>query len=137
MNLEEKRAYAKEELGIAQAMNMKEETLDQRIAEAEQELNPEQPALEIMLTEDDKEFLAKLNFEYEWLASLANQYNFDKFQYMHKFRAFRCFRDGRQLDWIDINDFGLLHRKKELCRIFQKFQPLQKDKQVIKLAWRR
>lgn len=140
MELEEKRQYAKDELGIKQAMNMKEETLDKRIADAvdqEESIEPKEIPIDILLGEKDKEFLAKLEFKYEWLASLANQYNFDRFHYVHKFRAFRCYRGNKLVDWMDLNDFGLLHRKKELTKIMQKFQPLQKNKQVIKLAWRR
>ena len=130
-------------LGITRAANMKEETLLNRIAYLEREPEIEgditkidNPIL-IETTDRDDLFFSRIGLDIEWLYPIANQYNFNRFQYMSKFKAFRCYRDNKQLDWIDVNDLGLLNGGKELCPILLKHQMLNKKKQVIKLNWRR
>jgi len=149
VDIEELRAKGKE-LGITQAINMKEETLRNRISEieinnigaefggiVEEVLCDKQPSVEISLSESDKKFLDNISLETEWLMSLANQYNFNRFHYVHKFRAFRCYRDNKHLDWVSINDLSLDNVKKELIQIIMKHQPLQKNKQIINYPWRK
>jgi hypothetical protein len=58
---------------------------------------------------DEKTYLIGKEFKFEWLHDLAEQYGFDKFEYLHKFRAFRCYREGRHVDWVDINDLSLIN----------------------------
>jgi len=159
MNIEELRVKGKE-LGIKQAMNMKEETLLKRIEVAERapalrEVATKIPLMEkkevkaevdltdklkvvsgVELSELDKIFLKGLNFNSEWLASLANQYDFDKFQYLHKFRAFRCYRGNMHVEWISVNDLSLLNGGRPLCEILLKHTPLSDKRQIIKYNWR-
>ena len=145
MDIEEKRAYAKETLGIKQAMNMKEETLDARITKAESDLKCDEvveeiktPSVKIDITEADKKFFDSIGLELEWLASIANRYNFNRFQYMAKFKAFRCYRDNNHLDWVSVNDLAMLNGKQELTTILLKHQPhSKKEKIIIKLPWSR
>lgn len=154
MELEELRAKGKE-LGITQAANMKESTLLKRIAEKEMaydikeakviddiiaESKPDvvkASKVVVSMTDQEANILKSLGFKNEWLNSIANQYDFDRFQYMHKFRAFRCYKGNNHLDWISINDLSTLNIHKEITHTLLTFQPLQKDKQIIKLAWRK
>ena len=94
------------------------------------------PKIQITITEKDSNFFKSIGFKAEWLASIANQYDFDRFHYVHKFRAFRCYQGNKHLDWISLNDLGLLNIKQELTQTLMKHQPLQKNKQIIKLPWR-
>ena len=96
----------------------------------------EAPYIEIKASEEEKEHLVKIGLKNEWLFSLANQYNFDKFVYAKKFKAFRCYLGNNHRDWITINDLGLLHERKELVRSLINPQFLPKKKQIIKLPWR-
>ena len=97
---------------------------------------PKKPKIEISITEIDSKFFKSIGFKAEWLASIANQYDFNRFHYVAKFKAFRCYRDNKHCDWISVNDLGLINEKRELTEILLKHQPLQKDKRVIKLPWR-
>ncbi len=92
--------------------------------------------LAIDMSAKDLRFLNTIGFKSEWLASIANQYNFDRFQYMYKFKAFRCYQGNNQVDWISVNDLGMINERRNLTIILQKHQPLDKKKQVIKLPWR-
>lgn len=156
MNIEELRIRGKE-LGIKQAVNMKEATLLKRIAEIEVITNPSpdeytnifdeedeaevekpKPSTQIDINETEQRFFDSIGFKVEWLASIANRYNFNRFQYIAKFKAFRCYRDGNHLDWISVNDLGMLNGKGELTQILLKHQNhSKKDKMIIKLAWRK
>ena len=154
MDLEELRAKGKE-LGITQAANMKESTLLKRIAEKETaydikeakviddiiaESKPDvvkASKVVVSMTDQEARILKSIGFKNEWLNSIANQYDFDRFQYMHKFKAFRCYKGNNHLDWISVNDLSTLNIHKEITHTLLTFQPLQKDKQIIKLAWRK
>jgi len=153
VDIEQLRIKGKE-LGIRQAMNMKEETLLKRIAEAEVQ-EPKKDAMEaaiedssreeektlsvdLQIDDSSKSFLATIDFKYEWLDSIANRYNFNRFQYAPKFKAFRCYQDHNQLDWISVNDLAMLNGKQEITKIMLKHQPhTNKSKIIIKLPWRR
>ncbi len=127
------------ELGLKQAMNMKEETIIKKYKELTEGAEPivsAKKSIEVVVTKEDKAFLESVEFDGEWLASIANQYDFNRFVYVHKFKAFRCYQNNNQLDWVSINDLSLINLKKEITHTLLKHQPLQKDKQVIKLPWR-
>lgn len=94
------------------------------------------PKIEVSITKEDSEFFKEIGFEADWLASLANQYAFTRFHYVHKFRAFRCYRELKHVEWISVNDLGMVNEHRELTVISQKHQPLNKKKQIIKLPWR-
>lgn len=75
------------------------ETPDEAIQEPEKEL-------QIIVNKVDLQFFKAIGLKPDWLVGLASKYGFTKFQYMAKFKAFRCFIGEKNLDWIDINDNG-------------------------------
>ena len=85
---------------------------------------------------DHQDHLKKIGCDIDWLAGLNTEYGFDKFEYVHKFRAFRCYRGDKHVDWIDVNDLALLNGKRRLEVIMQKHQPVNPKKAVINLPWR-
>lgn len=91
---------------------------------------------EVEVVCDEKAYLTEKKFKFEWLDSLAEQYAFDKFEYLHKFRAFRCYRENKHLDWIDVNDLSLLNGGRRLDEIRLKHQAVSPKRAVIQYAWR-
>tara|TARA_R110000751_G_scaffold1611_1_gene5933 strand:- start:675 stop:1022 length:348 start_codon:yes stop_codon:yes gene_type:complete len=85
---------------------------------------------------DEKAYLIEKKFKFEWLNSLAEQYGFDKFEYLHKFRAFRCYKEDRHLDWVDINDLSLINGGIRLEEIRLKHQAVSPRRAVIQYPWR-
>jgi len=85
---------------------------------------------------DEKAYLTEKKFKFEWLNSLAAQYGFDKFEYLHKFRAFRCYKQDRHLDWVDINDLSLINGGRRLEEIRLKHQAVSPRRAVIQYPWR-
>lgn len=100
------------------------------------ETEPEEVKLEVIVSEAELSFLTSIGLESEWLEALASEYGFTKFKYMHKFRAFRCFIGDRNVDWISVNDLGLLHGQRMLTEIKIHHQYLSAQKAIIKLPWR-
>ena len=94
----------------------------------------ETPSVEVVC--DERQYLLSRDFKFEWLDLLAAQYGFDKFEYLHKFKAFRCYREGKHLDWIDINDLSLLNGGRRLDEIRLKHQTVSPKRAVIQYAWR-
>ena len=94
----------------------------------------ETPPVEVIC--DEREYLQEKSFKFEWLELLASQYGFDKFEYLHKFRAFRCYRENKHLDWIDVNDLSLLNGGRRLDEIRLKHQAVSPKRAVIQYAWR-
>lgn len=138
-------------LGLKQARNMKKETLIAKIKEIEEnekeveiteikqpEAEDYSPShkVEVVVSSEGAHFLKAVGFDFDWFAPLANQYNLDKFEYIHKFRAFRCYRDGSHIDWIDVNEMALLNGKRRLCEILLKHQRVSSKRSVINLPWR-
>tara|TARA_R110000823_G_scaffold86871_3_gene193966 strand:+ start:1146 stop:1445 length:300 start_codon:yes stop_codon:yes gene_type:complete len=89
---------------------------------------------EVVCTE--KAYLGEKKFKFEWLQSLAERYGFDKFEYLHKFRAFRCYRENKHLDWIDINNLSLINGGRRLEEIRLKHQVVSPTRAVIQYPWR-
>ena len=85
---------------------------------------------------DQNAHLDSIGFEMDWLGNLASQYDFDKFEYLHKFRAFRCYKAGQHVDWIDVNDIALLNGKRRLEEIRLRHQPLSSKRAIIQYPWR-
>ena len=85
---------------------------------------------------DRKDHLEEIGFDLEWLGKLSEQYNLNKFEYLHKFRAFRCYKAGQHVDWIDVNDVALLNGKRRLEEIKLRHQPVSPKRAVIKFPWR-
>ena len=94
----------------------------------------ETPSVEVVC--DERQYLLSRDFKFEWLDLLSAQYGFDKFEYLHKFRAFRCYREGKHLDWIDVNDLSLLNGGRRLDEILLKHQAVSPKRAVIQYAWR-
>ena len=97
---------------------------------------PKKEALSVEVVCDERQYLLSRDFKFEWLDLLAAQYGFDKFEYLHKFKAFRCYRQGKHLDWIDINDLSLLNGGRRLDEILLKHQAVSPKRAVIQYAWR-
>jgi hypothetical protein len=95
---------------------------------------PPKPKYDVVC--DHKEYLTALNFDFAWLESLHKDYGFDLFQYIHKFRAFRCYNNEKHVDWIDINDLALLNGKRRLEEIRLKHQAVSPKRAVIQYPWR-
>jgi hypothetical protein len=91
----------------------------------------------LLIGDDDRRHLDAMGFDFAWLDGLSLQYGFDQFQYMHKFRAFRCYRDGKHLEWIDVNELALLNGKRELTQILLRHQQVDKSRRIIDLPWRK
>ena len=91
---------------------------------------------EVEILCDEKAYLTEKKFKFEWLNSLAEQYGFEKFEYLHKFRAFRCYSDGKHVDWIDINDLSLINGGRRLEEIRLKHQAVSPKRAVIQYPWR-
>ena len=88
-----------------------------------------QPKYEVVC--DHKDWLTNSNFRFEWLDKLNTDYGFDKFQYLHKFRAFRCYKEEQHLDWIDVNDLALLNGERRIMEILLKHQQVSPKRAVI------
>ena len=56
-----------------------------------------------------REWLESQGFKFEWLDKLNADYGFDKFEYIPKFKAFRCYKEEQHLDWADVNDVAMLN----------------------------
>jgi hypothetical protein len=94
------------------------------------------PAAKYEVVCDEREFLETKGFKFEWLDLLHERYQFDKFQYIHKFRAFRCYKGDKHLDWIDINDLALLNGSRRIAEILLKHQQVSPKRAVIQYPWR-
>ena len=92
------------------------------------------PSYEVVC--DERGFLEAKGFDFSWLDMLHADYGFDTFQYIHKFRAFRCYKEGKHLDWIDINDLALLNGKRRIAEILLKHQQVSPKRAVIQYPWR-
>ncbi len=60
----------------------------------------------------------------------------EKYEYLHKFRAFRCYKDGMHVDWIDINTLSLLNGGRRLEPILLRHQPVPPRRAIIEYPWR-
>ena len=92
------------------------------------------PSYEVVC--DERGFLETKGFDFSWLDMLHADYGFDTFQYIHKFRAFRCYKEGKHLDWIDINDLALLNGNRRIAEILLKHQQVSPKRAVIQYPWR-
>ena len=89
----------------------------------------------VLMGDESKKYLDKIGFKMEWLDDLAKQYKFDSYDYVGKFCAFRCNKDGKSVEWIDVNSLALLNGQRKLCEIKLKHQPLGKLRKIIDLPW--
>ena len=104
------------------------------MTEAKRKPRAKAPSYEVVC--DEKAFLETKGFKFDWLNLLHEQYGFDKFQYIHKFRAFRCYKGDKHLDWIDINDLALLNGSRRIAEILLKHQQVSPKRAVIQYPWR-
>ena len=89
----------------------------------------------VLMGDESKKYLDKIGFKMEWLDDLAKQYKFDGYDYVGKFCAFRGNKDGKSVEWIDVNSLALLNGQRKLCEIKLKHQPLGKTRKIIDLPW--
>jgi len=85
---------------------------------------------------DNPKHLKDIGFDMAWLGKLHDEYGFDRFEYLHKFRAFRCYKGEQHIDWIDINDAAVLNGHRRLETIMLKHQPVGPKRAVIQYPWR-
>ena len=152
VDIKEKRQLAKK-LGIKSWHNKKEVNLDREIAEL-QPINVDikqsetivkavakvetiKPKVDIIADKRAKELLASLGIKDDWLYSIANQYGFSKLEYIRKFMSFRCYLGDKCVDWVDLNDLSRLNGGGNVIKIPNKTRPVEKEKKVIKLKWRK
>ena len=91
---------------------------------------------EVLLINMDSGYFTKIGFDTDWIIKLAQQYGFDRMEYVHKFRAFRCYKQEQHIEWTDVNELAILNGKRPLDVIVQKHQPLSKARQIIYRPWR-
>ena len=103
-----------------------------------EEVKPKKQAtkskIEVVCTESD--YLKEIKFDMDWLQKIGTQYGINKFEYIHKFRAFRCYKSDQHVDWIDVNDLALLNGERRLVQILLKHQPVSPKRAVIDYPWR-
>ena len=85
---------------------------------------------------DHTDHLDSIGCELSWLDKLNERYGFEKFEYIHKFRAFRCYKDGQHVDWIDVNNLALINGKRRIEEILMNHQPLSPTRAIIQYPWR-
>lgn len=102
MNLEEKREYAKNELGITQAFNMKEETLDKKIEEASK-----QPKFNI--GKGGKALLSFFEIPEDTLKQIVEANGWDKVEYFDPKKAFKCYEGDKVVGLLDIHKINELN----------------------------
>ena len=95
------------------------------------------PVLVIVIEDDALQALEGNGFDTEWLQSLANRYNFNKIEYMDKFKGFRCYQSGKVVDTITANDLASLNSNKRLTDNGMPFRAVPKQQQVIQIPWRK
>lgn len=128
-------------LGIKNPHVCKPETLEKKIAQAKKEpvksVNKgKTKECSLIINDFGKRYLDSIGFNFDWIGPVAAQYNINKFEYLHKFKAFRAYVDGQHKDWITINDFALLNDQRNLCEILLKHQNVSADRAVFKFHWR-
>ena len=106
------------------------------MTEEEKKKPGRKPKAKYVVDGADAEHFKKIGFDVAWLSKIAEQYKVDRFQYIHKFRAFRVYVNGAHVDWLDVNDAALLNGNRRVENILLKHQPLPKKRQVIQYPWR-
>ena len=92
------------------------------------------PKYEVICEHTDH--LDSIGCQLSWLAKLNEQYGFERFEYIHKFRAFRCYLDGQHVDWVDVNDLALINGHRRLENILLRHMQVDVKRAVIKYPWR-
>ncbi len=80
--------------------------------------------------------LDSIGCQLSWLDKLNEKYGFERFEYIHKFRAFRCYLDGQHVDWVDVNDLALINGHRRLENILLRHVQVDVKRAVIKYPWR-
>ena len=97
---------------------------------------PIKPKLEVKIDSISYNQIKNLGIKDEWIASIANQYGFEKLEYMTKFKSFRCYLGGRCADWVSLNDLSIANGGKNVIEIMTPSRPVNKKKAIIKFPWR-
>ena len=125
--LEKLRDQAKR-LGIKSYWNKGEERLRREIHELDP---PRKTKIPMRANNSDFIYLDQIGFKEHWLAKYMEEDNIEMFEYIHKFRAFRCYIEGEHVDWIDVNRVALDNGEREICEILLRHQPVPKSRKVI------
>jgi len=100
-------------------------------------VTPKKPSFDVSISKQHFQYIQNIGVNPEWLASLANRYGFTKLEYIDKFKSFRCYINGKCVDWCSLNDLSALNQGKHLVEIINKARELDKNKRVIKFPWRK
>jgi hypothetical protein len=92
------------------------------------------PKYEVICEHTDH--LDSIGCQLSWLDKLNEKYGFERFEYIHKFRAFRCYLDGQHVDWVDVNDLALINGHRRLENILLRHMQVDVKRAVIKYPWR-
>ena len=98
---------------------------------------PIKPKLEVKIDAISYKQIHNLGIKDDWIASIANQYGFEKLEYMDKFKAFRCYLNGRCVDWVSINDLSIANGGGNVVEIINPSRPVENKKRVIRFPWRK
>lgn len=115
-------------LGIKSYWNKGEDRLLREIHELEP---PKKTGIPMKINNSDLIYLNKVGFKEHWLAKYMEDDKIEHFEYIHKFRAFRCYIDGQHVDWIDVNRVALDNGEREVCDILLPHQPLPSHRKII------
>ncbi len=77
----------------------------------------------VNISDSGKTFLSSIGFDFQWIPPLINQFGLDRMNYIDKFMAFKCYKDGEHIDWIDVNKLSIRNGGRNLCQILNKHQP--------------
>lgn len=116
-------------LGIKSYWNKGVDRLEREIADLEGPKRKTQIPLDC--NKSDLNYFDAIGFKEHWLAKYIEDHQIERFQYIHKFRAFRCYLNGQHVDWIDINQVSIDNGSRELCEILMPHQPLPSHRRVI------
>lgn len=94
MTLEEKRDFVKNELGIKQAVNMKEDTLDAKIAEAQE--------IQIEINSSGKKMLDFFGIKSSLLKDIGKASGFSKLEYSALRKSFKCYKLDKMVGWLSM-----------------------------------
>lgn len=92
------------------------------------------PKYEVICEHTDH--LDSIGCQLSWLDKLNEKYGFERFEYIHKFRAFRCYLDGHHVDWVDVNDLALINGHRRMENILLRHVQVDVKRAVIKYPWR-
>ena len=104
------------------------------------EKKPRAKKIKVQIEKGDQAKLEKIGLKMDWLQTLGKQYGFVYFEYLAKFKAFRCYQNDKEGNqqhraWIDVNELSMINGGRRLTDINLKYQRPPKSRQIIELPW--